>query len=293
MPDGNTTVCQCACNACFLQNGGEGNGQAPAVESHQHLAQPAMSAAAGVPRSQSQVAVITSRDARDLGSAISPQRTRRPTNRVQIAHETRALVNGSPATPRAETVPMADVETLPLTSAGDEAGTPPGAITTSPAAATPFDNVLSVLDRIKQRPHTPWVPSSGGTDRGSDAGSMRKPYSPVHFQGNGLAHGPRSSSRAPRPSPYGAPARGYPRPSRLAQASAHPGLTGSLLGRQDSSNSGEQLFLGQPVEAPQPPQLPPQGSSIFAHASGTPMASSRFARCIHCENYRFLGLRDC
>lgn len=181
---------------------------------------------------------------------------------------------------------MAGVETPPLTPASDEAATPPGAMaaSTSPAAVTPFDNVLSVLDRIKQRPHTPWVPSSGGAGRGADAGRARQPYSPVHFQGNGLTHGPRSSSRAPRPSPYGAPARGYPRPSRLANTSAQPVLTGSLLGRQDSSNSGEQLFLGQPVDAPQPSQLPPQSSSIFAHASGTPLASSRFARCIHCKN---------
>lgn len=238
-------------------------------------AQPALSSAGADIQARSQMAVIATPGVHDLDSAVSPERPLRS----RLAHASHSQYNGVPPSqlavpqPQGSSAEPAPPHALPLTPPA--VGTPAAQVADgSPgdATATPFDNVLSVLDRIRQRPHTPWT-------AGSPGGAVRQSYSPVQYLATSQASaGPRGGGRAVRASPYAAPQR--PQPSRLAPYSATRALPlqPPSLGRVGDSGP---LFLGQPTEAPaQQPPPQQQGGSLFAQTANTPLGSPRFARCV-------------
>lgn len=251
--------------------GGEGNEVASGLASPE--AQQAQSSAGLDVQAPSQMAVITTKSAHGLDSAVSPERPLRsrvppaPAPRLNGLTEARLQVPRPQGSSAAPSPPQA----LPLTPAA--ANTPPVDLadgSPADAIATPFDNVLSVLDRIRQRPHTPWTAAAGGA-------AARQPYSPVQYPtASHASTGPHGSGRPVHESPYAAPQRRQP--SRLAPYSTTRALPLPDLGRNGPSGS---MFLGQPTEQPpaqsQPPQQPP--GSVFAQTAGTPLGTSRFARC--------------
>ena len=239
-------------------------------------AQQAQSSAGLDVQAPSQMAVITTKGAHGLDSALSPERPLRSRAAPPPAPRLNGLTEPHLQAPRPQgssAVPSPP-QALPLTPAAANAP-PVDRADGSPAdaPATPFDNVLSVLDRIRQRPHTPWTAAAGGA-------AARQPYSPAQYPPAGHAStGPHGSGRCVHESPYTAPQRRQP--SRLAPYSTTRALPPPDLGRNGPSGP---MFLGQPTEPPaqpQPPQQPP--GSVFAQTAGTPLGTSRFARCGLCS----------
>lgn len=271
-------------NSISLVQTGHQNGEVSSGQRQRQLSTPNGPNVPVVPSSQSQIAAITSRDAHDIDTAISAARTVQPTLHISPNQQITAA-KASRADPRDVKFSLDDAGNSPPSTFDDALLTPRGPVDTGslPTAVTPFDTVLSLLDRIKQRPHTPWQSSAATAAASRDGGIDGRPksYSPVQFQGNSLNQSPRTSMYTPRLSPLGSSARGYLRPSRLAHTFAQPASPGGLLAQQNSSGDpvGTPLFLGQPQDGERRSQPPPlQSSSIFTHAAGTPLPSTRFAR---------------
>jgi hypothetical protein len=165
-----------------------------------------------------------------------------------------------------------------------------GAAAADGDAATPFDNVLSVLERIKRRQSTPFSLAPG-----------RQPYSsPVPF-GSGEAALQRSrlgtSSLTPRAGVGQRPGHHWPAPySAQRPAARQQYLTPAQLG--DAGGNGG-LFgearpgTPHPGAASHDPQGRPQRGGLFTHVAGTPASTPRFGRQAACSRSAQLLVPRC
>ncbi len=217
----------------------------------------------------SQMAVLEQpgRAALEFDSAASPSQPRRNGDQRQHHQQQDGGMPGAVATPPGLT--------------GEGGGSPGDA-----GAATPFDNVLSVLDRIKRRQSTPFtlqpgrqpaayspVPFGSGIGEGAQRGGSRlggRALTPYAGGGGGpqrFGHSRLAPYSAPRP------AARQQQPQPVLQFGVGGGGAG-LFG--DEQQAGTPGAGGDAIEA----QGRPQPGGLFAQTAGTPTSSTRFARSV-------------
>ena len=166
-----------------------------------------------------------------------------------------------------------------------------GAAAADGDAATPFDNVLSVLERIKRCQSTPLSVAPG-----------RQPYSSPAPFGGGEAAPQRSrlapSSLTPHAGVGQRPGHQWPAPYTAQRPAArqqfhtpvHFGTTGSDGGLFGEARPG----TPHPGAAVQDPQGRPQRGGLFAQTASTPASTPRFGRQAAClRSGQLLCLTSC